>query len=175
LKLAASDFSIWLIIAIIVGVAKMWNKFVTSQSDDSETAVPPARPRPQPRPIARPATSLPSRRQVERRVPPVARPVTETTWEVPPRDLREFMERLTQPPQAKPAPPTVAPPPLPKPAPLPPPPAPAAAKSVPPPPPRTSPWVEALRDQQNLRNIIIANEIIGRPRADARIGSGTLG
>jgi hypothetical protein len=35
---------------------------------------------------------------------------------------------------------------------------------MPPPLRRNSPWVEALRDRQNLRNIIIANEIIGPPR-----------
>ena len=61
-----------------------------------------------------------------------------------------------------------APPPTPPPAPKPeaPPPAPkaepplAAAVS----PSRASAWTEALRDKQNIRNIIISAEIIGPPK-----------
>jgi hypothetical protein len=168
LKLASSDFGVWLIIAIIFGIAKMWNRFASSAPDDDEPAPPPARPRPQPRPRpqARPSVPPPPRRQVERNVPPVAKPVTQPTWETAPKDLREFMERLTRTVQPKPAsPPPIArpaPPPAPKPAA--PTPAPVAAKPAPTPARRASPWIEAFRDRQNLRNIIIANEIIGPPR-----------
>jgi len=163
LKQAASDFGVWLIIAIIFGIAKMWNRF-TSTAPDDEPAPPPARPRL--RPQARPAAPLPPRRQVERSVPPVAKPVTQPPWEVAPKDLREFVERLTGAGQPKPVtpPPIAHPPPPPPPKPAAPTPAPAAAKPSPAPARRASPWVEAFRDRQKLRNIIIANEIIGPPR-----------
>jgi hypothetical protein len=39
--------------------------------------------------------------------------------------------------------------------------APAPAQSS-----RASQWTEALRDRQNIRNIIVAYEIIGPPRAE---------
>jgi hypothetical protein len=149
MKLASVDF-VWLIIAAVFAIAKMWSKFATSQAEDDDVpASPPVRPRPQARPV----------------VPPVAKPVTRPTWEASPEDLRKFMERLTRPPQPKTAtPPPVVPPPPPKPATPPPTPAPVAAKPTPQPSRRTSPWAEAFRDRQNLRNIIIANEIIGPPR-----------
>jgi hypothetical protein len=144
MKLAAGDF-VWLIVVAVFAIAKMWSKFATSQSEDDDGPTPPTTP-PRPRPQVR----------------PVIKPVTQTKWEVAPKDLREFMQQLTRPPQPKPAPPPIAPPPVPKPAA--PPPAPVAAKAAPEPPRRSSPWVAALRDRQNLRNIIIANEIIGPPR-----------
>jgi hypothetical protein len=151
MKLASGDSYIWLIIAIVFGVAKMWSKFATAQpAEDDEPAPQPVAPRP--RPQARPS------------VPPVAKPPRPTTWQASPEDLRKFMERLTQPSAPKPAAsPPIAPPPVPTPA-KPTPSAPVAAKTMPPPSRRSSPWVEALRDRQNLRNIIIANEIIGPPR-----------
>ena len=65
------------------------------------------------------------------------------------------MERLTRRPQPKPA---AAPPPAEPAA------APVAKTPVPEPPRRSSPWVVALRDRQNLRNIIISAELIGPPR-----------
>jgi len=162
MKLAAADFAVWLIIAIIVGIGKLWTKFATSQPDDDQRAPPPVRPRPRPQPLS-------SRRAVERNVPPAVKPVTGPTWEAAPKDLREFLERLTRPAQPQPVTP---PPPLPlpaKPPPAPKPaasaPAPVAAKaSVPEPASRAARWTEALRDPQNLRNIIISAEIIGPPR-----------
>ena len=32
---------------------------------------------------------------------------------------------------------------------------------------RTSQWMEALRDRNNIRNIVIAAEIIGPPKAES--------
>src|SRR5438874_650136 len=104
MKLAAGDFAVWMIIAIIVGIAKLWNRFVSTQSESEEEPAPPPVRR------ARSAPPLPSRREMQRGVPPVVQPVTEVTRQEPPKDLREFMERLTRPPQPKPVtPPPVAP------------------------------------------------------------------
>ena len=51
----------------------------------------------------------------------------------------------------------------------PPPPAPpepvATPATVPAKPSRKNPWAEALRDRQNIRNIIISAEIIGPPKS----------
>ncbi len=151
--LAAIDW-VWLIIAIIVVIGKLWNRFVTTQAEEEE---PPPAPRPPP-----------VRRQARPRPRPAPAPVRqeqEKDRQAPPEDLREFMERLTRPPQPKPVMPPppitqrVPPPPAPKPAmPAAPPPAPAQTSR------RASQWAEALRDRQNLRNIIISAEIIGPPR-----------
>ena len=139
MKLASGDFTVWLIIAVIVGIGKLWNWFISQQSGESveEETPPVVRPKPRPQP---------------------ARPVIQQR-EQPPANLREFADRFTQP--AKP----VAAPPVPKAAPVPkPPPSPAPTKPAPEPVRRPSRWVEALRDRQNLRNIIISAEIIGPPR-----------
>jgi hypothetical protein len=40
-----------------------------------------------------------------------------------------------------------------------------AEAPAPSPPSRASQWAEALRDRQNIRNIIISAEIIGPPKA----------
>ena len=154
MKRAAGDFAVWLIIAIIVAVGKLWNKFVATQSDEEETppTPPPVRraARPQSGPVSSPA-------------PPMPRPVITEPHdrEDSGKDLRDFMERLTRPPQPKPV---AAPAPPPKPPPAEPAAAPVAKTPVPEPPRRPSRWAEALRDRQNLRNIIISAEIIGPPR-----------
>jgi type IV secretory pathway VirB10-like protein len=146
---ADADFIVWLIIAIIVIVGKLWNKFVSMQAEEEEPASSspkPVRQRSRPRP--RPA-------------PPAAPPVVR---KASPDDFRAFMERLTRPPQPTPA----ATPPVARAAPPPPPPKPAEPVAATPAPERSpsgaSRWAEALRDRQNLRNIIIAAEIIGPPR-----------
>src|ERR1041384_7285066 len=96
MKRAAGDFAVWLIIAIIVMIGKVWNKFVATQSDEEETPPTPPPVRRAARPQSRPAPSP---------APPMPRPVvTEPhVWEDSGKDLREFMERLTRPPQSKPA------------------------------------------------------------------------
>jgi hypothetical protein len=137
MKLASGDFTVWLIIALIVGAGKLWNWFVAQHSGNSAEEAPPVvRPKPRPQPV---------------------RPVIQQMEQ--PKDLREFVDRFTQPPKP------VAPPPVPKavppPKPTPPPP---PVKPAPAPARQASRWVEALRDQQNLRNIIISAEIIGPPR-----------
>ena len=143
MKLASGDFGVWLIIAIIAIVGKLWNTFVTPTSEDeTEPAPPPVRP-------ARPP--------VQKSLPPVMRPVTKEMWQAPPDKLREFMKRVTHPPQS---PPLAVEVPAAKPTPPP-----APVKPAPVQPARTeSKWVQALRDRQNLRNIIISAEIIGPPR-----------
>jgi cell division protein FtsN len=163
MKLAAGDFAVWLIIAIIVAVGKLWNKFITMQADEDEPtpSAPPPLQRAQPAQRRMPT----QRREVERKPhTEEVRLVPEETRQVQPKDLRDLMERLARPPQPKPvAPPPVKPLPVPKAAEPAPKTVPAAAKPAPEP-TRASRWVEALRDRQNLRNIIISAEIIGPPR-----------
>ena len=114
-------------------------------------------------------------------------------WQVDPEQIRRFMEQLSG--QARPTPtPPITQPPVPKAAaptrpPPPPPPTPAptaaepepamaeaapaaaptqpvtAAAPAPSTPSRASQWADALRDRQNIRNIIISYEIIGPPKA----------
>lgn len=138
------------------------------------------------RPGTVPRTAQPVQRTAPRaaRVP-VGSPPPRETWRVDPEQIRRFMEQLSgQPRQAgrgqpRPAPPPIAHPPVRKAEALaPPPPAPAkpepvSAAPAPEPamagapassPSRAAQWAEALRDRQNIRNIIISAEIIGRPK-----------
>ncbi len=102
---------IWLIVAIVVMVAKGLGKLSESGSEEEES-------QPQPKPVVR----RPPRREV---TPPViaATPVVVAEEEKP-----------------------VTPPPV-----------------APAPPSRSNQWAMALRDRKNIRNVIISNEIIGRP------------
>jgi len=107
--------------------------------------------------------------------PPVGSPTARGNWKVDPEQIRRFIEQLSGEPQAT-APPPVAPPPIQE-APAPPPaPVPTTALTAtmptmaevlarPSTPSRAAQWTEALRDRQNIRNIIISAEIIGLPKA----------
>jgi hypothetical protein len=175
MKLAAADFIIWLIIFLVVGLAKAWSKSQEQVDDDSPA--PPPKPRPpvakrppQPRPLPQ---ARPIPRAVEQHAPPVVPPPPTETRELEGgADGRDFMEQLQRKLQPQPiaAPPVAraAPPPTPA-LPPPPPPTPKAKPQTtapaPPQPSRTSQWAEALRDKQNIRNIIISAEIIGPPKA----------
>jgi hypothetical protein len=170
---AGFDIVVWLIIGVIFMLSKAWGKFVTP-SDDDTTDEPVAPPRP------RPARPLPAQRPAP---PPVA-PKPPPAWEAAPEELRRFMEQLTKPVRPTPTPPVAAPPvahrakpPAAKKAPAVVPPAPAPPTSPPaltptaaatvtakPRSKRSAQWITALRDRQNLRNIIISAEIIGRPK-----------
>ena len=100
MKLASADLIVWVIIAIVVAVAKGIGKLSTPADEEGETEdtpVPPPVARPGSR--ARPPATLPSARQVARGVPPVALPI----------QIREMMERLEQPKRpAAPPPPGAA-------------------------------------------------------------------
>ncbi len=146
MKPANADFTVWLIIAIIVTVSKLWNKFATGQPEEDEQSPAPPPVRPRTRPAPRPAVPL--------------HPVIREFEQGSSRNLREFMTARAGQPQPKPAPPPRVPKVV-EPTAKPPP---AVAKKASPPPRRESIWVEALRDRQNLRNIIISAEIIGPPR-----------
>jgi hypothetical protein len=193
-KFADSSILIWLIIFVMVSLAKGWSKLQESkesqspESDDTPPPVPPKTPvrRPQLRPPARPMPRVP------RAVPPAMRrpmqqprPITvPTARNVSADDIRRVVDQMSRkPPPLAPAPPPLSSPPVataeifPPPPPTPPPaPSPSlqeAAAPVPTPvsapapaqPSRASQWMEALRDRQNIRNIIIAYEIIGPPRS----------
>jgi hypothetical protein len=95
--------------------------------------------------------------------------------------IRRFIEQMsgkTQPPPAPPPPPIQPPrtrevePPAPLPQPEPVQDVPAATQTpvkapVPAQTSRASQWAEALRDRNNIRNIVIAAEIIGPPKAES--------
>jgi len=126
-----AEFIIWVIVAVIVMVGKGLGK-LAAPSEDAE-------PKAEPKPVSRlrtpPRPGLPSRRTVQRGVPPVVRPMTVAA--APP-----VIPATPVVPEEKPKP----------------------AAAVPPvPPSRSNQWATALRDRQNIRNVIIANEIIGRP------------
>jgi hypothetical protein len=190
-KFADSSILIWLIIAVMVSLAKGWSKLQESkesQSPESDDAPPPVQPR---TPVRRAQPRLPAA-PIPRAAPPAIRrrvpqprPVsTPPGRKVSADDIRHVVEQMGR------KPPPLAPAPLPPPAPLvakaeaipppsptpPPPPAPSppeasvpaqAAGGAPAPAEasRASEWMEALRDRQNLRNIIISYEIIGPPRS----------
>lgn len=208
MKLADIGTLVWLIIAVMVVLAKSWSKFqkqIDEDSSESKESAPPVapaqrrptmregaralqpqRPRQQLRPVTPvPRTAQPSQRPVPRMAArPVGSPAPREGWRVDPEQIRRFVEQLSgQPRQAgrgqppsTPQPP-VTPPPIQKatpPAPAPTP-EPAAALSdtkptmaeapAPTATSRASRWAEALRDKQNIRNIIISAEIIGPPKA----------
>ena len=175
MKLAAVDFWIWLIVFVFVLISKVWNKLATPSDDDQPAKPPPpttprARPTPQSRPQQpqRPAKSVSAPPGARRpsMPPPV---ITEAPdWRIDPQKIREFFEKVQAAPQppARPTPPPVA---AARPVPAPPPPvkaAPvtAAPKPATPAPAPASQWAAAFRDRQNLRNIIISNEILGPPK-----------
>lgn len=195
IKLADIGGLIWVLIIVMITVAKGWSKLQESKENASpepdDEAQPPVRPRPpisrsQSRPASVPAPRVP------RPVPPVMRrPAPQSATGPPPSarkvsadDIRRVVEQmgrkseamvpLPPPPRPESAAPPVAraePPPLPPPLPAPAEaPAPKQTIADAPAPARSSPasqWTEALRDRQNIRNIIIAYEIIGRPRAES--------
>jgi hypothetical protein len=176
MSFARADIIIWLIIFLMVAATKVWSKSQEQVDDDPPASTPKPRspvakrpPRPRPLPQTRPIP-----RAVERRTPPVASPrPTETRGLGGGADLRDFMEELQRKLQPQPiagAPVArAAPPPAPA---QPPPPQPPTQKQTPqtsapapPQPSRALQWAEALRDKQNIRNIIISAEIIGPPKA----------
>ena len=124
-----------LIVWAIVAVVVMVAKGLGKLAAPSEEAESTVAPKPVPRSRTPSRPALTSRRMVQRGVPPVVRPIT-----------------VAAEPPVMPSTP-VAPAEKSKP-----------AAAVPPAPPsRASQWAAALRDQKNVRNVIIANEIIGRP------------
>jgi hypothetical protein len=181
---AGADFVVWLIIGAIFMMAKAWSKFVTSTDEDAGDE-----PSPPPPPQPRPERSFPSPRPA----PPVA-PKPPSSREVAPEELRRFMEQLTKPAQPAPRSPPAAPVihraklQRAKKVPAPPPPTPATPVAAPsltptaaatvtakPQSQRSAQWITALRDRQNLRNIILSAEIIGRPKGLAGSGAGDYG
>ena len=180
----------------MVSLAKGWSKLQKSIDDDSSkpedtpSAAQPKPPRLPPRLQPRPAATPMARAHgapLQQRTAPRTTPRTGTTTmsgerKVSMDDIRRFVEQLS----GKPQPPTAPPPPPPPIA------RPALRRAEPPPPPmpepaaaapvatqtvvaapapaqtsRTSQWMEALRDRNNIRNIVIAAEIIGPPRAES--------
>jgi hypothetical protein len=196
-KIAALDVYVWLIIFVMVALAKGWSKLQKQIDEDSsepkeETppiapvqrrATPregvrplqPQRARPQaPRVVPVPRTAQPAQRTVPRTAArPVGSPAPREAWRIDPEQIRRFVEQLSGQPQTTPQPPVAAPLPVQKaPPPSTEPVVATAAESKPvmaeapaPSPSRASQWAEALRDKQNIRNIIISAEIIGPPKA----------
>jgi hypothetical protein len=174
----------------MVALAKGWSSLQQQIDDDSssESKPPPVaqpqmrRPRASP-PRSRPATTPMTRTATSyqrpdlRTTPPSVGSPPRGTWRVDAQQIRRFRGQLRDPSQS--TPPPIAHPPVQEveaAVPLPPPQmesteAMAATKqtTVNAPSPskvsRAAQWIEALRDRQNLRNIIIAAEIIGPPKA----------
>jgi hypothetical protein len=157
------QFWIWIIILIIIALAKGVEKLKSlAERKPPSSPAPSRRPRPvaaSPRPVQMPPP-IRSRTVVQPQSPPAG-------WQVNTEELRRFIRQVAgqaEPPPlpAPPQPRRMTPPPEPPPPPLPPPPAPtaAAAKRS----RRATAWAAALRDKQNLRNVIVAAEIIGRPK-----------
>jgi hypothetical protein len=144
-----TDFWLWLIILSVIAIAQAWSKLAGLDQREA-----PPRPKPT-RPARRPPRAPPVQT-----VPP---PLT-TTRQAAHQPMRKLLE---QPGQHRPAKPPAA-----RPAPTPPKPEPARPPSPPAAPAQPQParasrarqWQEALRDRQNLRNVILASEIIGPPR-----------
>jgi hypothetical protein len=192
MKLADIGALIWVIIFVMVSLAKGWSKLQRSIDDDSskpEETPSVARPKPQgtpprlqPRPAITPTPRVYRPSPPQRAAPRTTFPRVPTSMfgerKVSTDEIRRFVEQLSGKPQPPPPPP-VAPPPVPRaePAPLAPRPEPVTAAPVAtqtvvesPAPGQTSralQWMEALRDRQNIRNIIISAEIIGPPKAES--------
>jgi hypothetical protein len=196
-RLAGVDVFVWLIIFVMVALAKGWSKLQkpidedSSESKDEETPpitpvqrrstprqgvrpLQPQRARPQaPRVVPVPRAGQPAQRTIQRTAArPVGSPAPREGWRIDPEQIRKFVEQLSGQPQS--TPPPVAPPPVQKaPTPTPEPVVATEAETKPAmarapassPPSRASQWAEALRDRQNIRNIIISAEIIGPPKA----------
>ena len=146
MKFASTDLIAWLIIVLFVAAAKAFSKMQSGSEPDE----PPVVPRPTP----------------TRQLPRAPRKLQTTDRQrVPARDIETLVEKLARKQAAKsaPPPPPVESTPLPEPAAAPSPAAPPPAPAEPVSP--ASVWAEALRDKQNLRNIIISAEIIGPPKA----------
>jgi hypothetical protein len=188
------DGLIWVIIFVVITVVKGLTKLAKPAADDSAdtdedtppVALPrPSRPQPQPRPQMRARSTVVSAQRLpsssQRTAAPMGpRPIAASAGgarRIDADQIRRFIEQLSG--QSAPQPP-VAPPPVPSAAPPPPPktdavpyvpdttqtiaeaPAPAPAQSG-----RATQWAQALRDRQNIRNIVIAAEIIGPPRSES--------
>jgi hypothetical protein len=181
---------IWVIIVVVVALVKGLTKLAkpadedTTDSDETPPVAlprpprPRARPQPQPRPVAMPPRHLPpplQRTAAPMGPRPVAAPVGEAR-KIDADQIRRFIEQLSG---QTTAPPPVAAPPVPSAAPPPLPPQPEAVADVPDQkqtiadapapvqPSRATQWAQALRDRQNVRNIVIAAEIIGPPRGES--------
>ena len=191
LKLADIGFFVWLIVVVLAFVAKSWNKMQQQIDKDTSESKPPSAarpPRPQrPRPTFNPIRPQRTPPSLPRMIPPTPRagqrtappPVGTPTWRVDPEQIRRFVEQLSGKPQdagraqAPAAPPPIAHPAFQPSAPetadvateatVPEPAAAKAPESAPATTSRASQWAEALRDQQNIRNIIVSAEIIGPP------------
>jgi hypothetical protein len=184
-KLAGNiDGLIWAIIFVVVAMVKGFTKLQKPASEDTDdadetppVAVPrPARPRPQPQPQPPVISSHRLPPPLSRTAAPMGpRPIAAAAGEARTIDadqIRRFIEQLSG--QSVPQPPVIppqapsAPPPQPEPVPETPdkeqsiaePPAPAQST-------RAAQWAQALRDRQNVRNIVISAEIIGPPRAES--------
>lgn len=147
---------IWVIIFIVAGLFKMLGKLKPETEDEPaprppvHQSKPPQPYRPPPRPMPRPVAPKPVQKQ----------------WTVDANRLQDFVERVIQKPSArssrvppiasKPAPVLTATP-APKPAPI-------AVPVTPEKPSRAAQWRAAMREKDNLRNVIIATEILGPPR-----------
>jgi len=193
MKLADIGPLIWMIIFVVVALAKGWSKLQRPVDDDSsktEETPAVARPkppqRPQPRLQLRPAVpvpraySVPPQQRTLPRIPVRAgAPSMPGGRKVSSDEIRRFVEQLSGKAQAPPPPPPpvarapmrkAEPPPAPPPEPETSEPLDKQAVAMAPvsqSPSRSSQWMEALRDRNNIRNIVIAAEIIGPPRAES--------
>jgi hypothetical protein len=143
---------IWVVIFVVVALSQGWKKLAEQTDGDEEDPAPP-RPVPKrpPRPVP-PVSPAPRRKQPE-------------AWRVGDSEMREYVEHVRPsppPPPLRRATPVPTAPPLPPEPPKPVPPPPAVVS--PPTPTRGSIWAAALRDKDNLRNVILSAEIIGPPR-----------
>ena len=193
MKFADIGAVIWVIIFVMISLAKGWSKLQRSVDDDASKAedtppvVHPKPQRPPPQRLQRRPAAAPMPRAYG--VPPQQRAAPRTTLrtgttsmsgerKVSADDIRRFVEQLS----GKAQPPPQPPPPVARP---------PARKAEPPPPPEPEPasipvvaqkvaaapapaqtsralqWMEALRDRNNIRNIIISAEIIGPPKAES--------
>lgn len=160
-------FFIWIVIMIVVGISKLIEKTRQASAGDNPPSMPrrsPTRPSVKPRPAT------------QRTPPPVITPQREA-WEVDEDELRRFLGDMSGEPTAKPVPPV--PPPLTAWAQS----EPETEEEMPSPvmkeaepaqpsvfesaetPSRAAQWAAAMRDPNNLRNSVIAAEILGPPRA----------
>jgi len=177
---------------VVIAISKGWSKLHQSTDDSSSDAdepplvsprrQTPPRARLQPRPIPPPTVRRPVPPRLPTRpraMPPrVPAPVpAERKVKADAEQIRRLVEEMVaKPPPAPPVPVPTQPVATVEPPPPPPQPEPAltatavpqtiADAPAPPPRSRSSQWMEALRDRQNVRNIIIAVEIIGPPKAD---------
>lgn len=170
---AGIDSWIWVIIFVVVAASKLWSQFQQKTEGGDQASEPMASKPPPILPVGR--QELPSAHPIPRG--PTAAPSSssiEEKWGEAPKSLRDFMEQMRrqmQPPVARPAPPSVATAPLPvaepvapaEPVPAPEP-EPVPAPTVVSEPSRASRWSAAMRDKQNVRNIIIGAEVLGPPK-----------